>query len=135
MATTKNMSDTPKKAGRPKLEIDGALVEKLAGIGCPNKEIAAIVGCSVDTLDRHFADIIAKGRENGKTRLRKKQIEVALAGNVTMLIFLGKNMLGQADKQEISGPDGSPVMQLPLSVEQDKNLSTLVEIARAKAKK
>jgi hypothetical protein len=26
-------------------------------------------------------------------------------------------------------------MQLPLSVEQDKNLSTLVEIARAKAKK
>jgi hypothetical protein len=129
------MSEKPKKAGRPKLEIDGELVEKLAGIGCPNKEIAAIVGCSVDTLDRHFADVIAKGRENGKTRLRKKQIEVALAGNVTMLIFLGKNMLGQADKQEISGPDGSPVMQLPLSVEQDKNLSTLVEIARAKAKK
>jgi hypothetical protein len=135
MATTKNMSEKPKKAGRPKLEIDGDLVEKLAGIGCPNKEIAAIVGCSVDTLDRHFADVIAKGRENGKTRLRKKQIEVALAGNVTMLIFLGKNMLGQADKQEISGPDGSPVMQLPLSTEQDKNLSTLVEIARAKAKK
>jgi len=129
------MSEKPKKAGRPKLEIDGDLVEKLAGIGCPNKEIAAIVGCSVDTLDRHFADVIAKGRENGKTRLRKKQIEVALAGNVTMLIFLGKNMLGQADKQEISGPDGTPVMQLPLSTEQDKNLSALVEIARANAKK
>jgi len=129
------MSEKPNKGGRPKLEIDGDLVEKLAGIGCPNKEIAAIVGCSVDTLDRHFAEVIAKGRENGKTRLRKKQIEVALAGNVTMLIFLGKNMLGQADKQEISGPDGTPVMQLPLSTEQDKNLSALVEIARANAKK
>jgi hypothetical protein len=129
------MNEKPNKGGRPKLNIDPELVEKLAGIGCPNKEIAAIVGCSVDTLDRHFAEVIAKGRENGKTRLRKKQIEVALAGNVTMLIFLGKNMLGQADKQEISGPDGSPVMQLPLSTEQDKNLSTLVEIARAKAKK
>lgn len=129
------MSEQPKKTGRPKLQIDGELVEKLAGIGCPNKEIASIVGCSVDTLDRHFADVITKGRENGKTRLRKKQIEVALAGNVTMLIFLGKNMLGQSDKQEISGPDGSPVMQLPLSGEQDKNLSALVEIARAKAKK
>jgi hypothetical protein len=89
----------------------------------------------VDTLTDRFSDVITKGRENGKTRLRKKQIEVALAGNVSMLIFLGKNMLGQSDKQEISGPDGSPVMQLPLSVEQDKNLSTLVEIARAKAKK
>jgi hypothetical protein len=129
------MSEQPKKTGRPKLQIDGELVEKLAGIGCPNKEIASIVGCSVDTLDRHFADVITKGRENGKTRLRKKQIEVALAGNVTMLIFLGKNMLGQADKQEISGPDGSPVMQFPLSGEQDKNLCSLVEIARANAKK
>jgi hypothetical protein len=129
------MSEKPNKGGRPKLEIDGDLVEKLAGIGCPNKEIAAIVGCSVDTLDRNFAEVIAKGRENGKTRLRKKQIEVALAGNVTMLIFLGKNMLGQSDKQEISGPDGTPVMQLPLSTEQDKNLSALVEIARANAKK
>lgn len=129
------MSEQPKKTGRPKLQIDGKLVEKLAGIGCPNKEIASIVGCSVDTLDRHFADVITKGRENGKTRLRKKQIEVALAGNVSMLIFLGKNMLGQSDKQEISGPDGSPVMQFPLSGEQDKNLCSLVEIARANAKK
>jgi hypothetical protein len=129
------MSEQPKKTGRPKLQIDGELVEKLAGIGCPNKEIASIVGCSVDTLDRHFADVITKGRENGKTRLRKKQIEVALAGTVTMLIVLGKNMLGQADKQEISGPDGSPVMQFPLSGEQDKNLCSLVEIARANAKK
>lgn len=123
------------KGGRPKLNIDPDLVEKLAGIGCPNKEIAAIVGCSVDTLTDRFSDVINKGRENGKTRLRKKQIEVALAGNVSMLIFLGKNMLGQSDKQEISGPDGTPVMQFPLSSEQDKNLSALVEIARAKAKK
>jgi hypothetical protein len=131
------MSEKPKKAGRPKLEIDGDLVEKLAGIGCPNKEIAAIVGCSVDTLDRHFADVIAKGRENGKTRLRKKQIEVALAGNVTMLIFLGKNMLGQADKQEISGPDGAPIAQatVSLSPEQEGNLAALVELAKGKAKK
>jgi hypothetical protein len=131
------MSAKPKKVGRPKLKIDADLVEKLAGIGCPNKEIASFVGCSVDTLDRNFADVIAKGRENCKTRLRKKQIEVALAGNVTMLIFLGKNMLGQADKQEISGPDGAPITQaaVSLTTEQEKNLAALVEIARANASK
>jgi hypothetical protein len=128
------MSEKPKKAGRPKLEIDGDLVEKLAGIGCPNKEIAAITGCSVDTLDRHFAEVIAKGRENGKTRLRKKQIEVALAGNVTMLIFLGKNMLGQADKQEISGPDGSSILQSTLTGEQESGLKDLIAAVRAKIK-
>jgi precorrin-4 methylase len=125
----------PAKVGRPKANVDPRLVEQLASIGCSMKEIAAACNCSVDTLERNFAEQITKGRENGKTRLRKKQIEVALAGNVTMLIFLGKNMLGQADKQEISGPDGTPVMQLPLSTEQDKNLSALVEIARANAKK
>lgn len=88
------------KGGRPQLEIDPALVERLASIHCPTVEIAAAVGCSVDTLDRRFADVIAKGRENGKTRLRKKQLEVALAGNVSMLIWLGKQMLGQAEKVE-----------------------------------
>lgn len=130
------MNEQPKsKVGRPKANVDPRLVEQLASIGCSNKEIAAACNCSTDTIERNFAAEITKGRENGKTRLRKKQIEVALAGNVTMLIFLGKNMLGQADKQEISGPDGTPVMQLPLSTEQDKNLSALVEIARANAKK
>lgn len=119
-----------KKVGRPRLEIDPQLVEKLAGIGCPNKEIAAIVECSVDTLDRNFAEVIAKGRENGKTRLRKKQIEVAMSGNVTMLIFLGKNMLGQADKQEISGPDNGPF----LIAAQDRNESEKAEFIAMLAK-
>ena len=30
-------------------------------------------------------------------KLRRKQIEVAMSGNHTMLIWLGKNMLGQSD--------------------------------------
>jgi hypothetical protein len=88
------------KGGRPKINIDPEMVEKLAGIGCPDSEIAAIVNCSVDTLTRRFADVLHKGRENCKTRLRKKQIEVALAGNVSMLIWLGKQMLAQSEKVE-----------------------------------
>ena len=88
------------KVGRPKLDIDPEMVEKLAGIGCPNSEIAAVVGCSVATLDRNFAEVMHKGRENVKTRLRRKQIELALAGNVTLLIWLGKQMLNQSEKVE-----------------------------------
>jgi hypothetical protein len=93
--------------GRPLAVVDAKLVENLAGIGCPNSEIASIVGVSVDTLARRFAEDINKGRNGGKTRLRKKQIELALAGNVTMLIWLGKQMLGQSDQisnhTELSG--------------------------------
>jgi hypothetical protein len=101
----KNESKTT--TGRPLAVVDAKLVENLAGIGCPNSEIASIVGVSVDTLARRFAEDIDKGRNGGKTRLRKKQIELALAGNVTMLIWLGKQLLGQSDQisnhTELSG--------------------------------
>ena len=36
-----------------------------------------------------------------KIALRKKQIEMAMDGNVQMLIWLGKQYLGQQDKQEV----------------------------------
>jgi len=125
----------PRKVGRPKIVVDGALVEKLAGIGCPNKEIASIVGCSVDTLDRHFADVITKGRENGKTRIRQKQIQMALGGNVAMLIFLGKNMLGQTDKQEITGIENASTVNILLGQQQEEQLAQLVAMAQASATK
>ena len=87
--------------GRPKKEVDATLVERLAMIQCTTKEIAAVCGCSVDTLDRRFADLIEKGKLSGKSSLRKKQYEVAMNGNVSMLIFLGKQMLDQKDEQRI----------------------------------
>lgn len=63
-------------------------------------EIGSIVECSVDTLERNFADVIKKGRERGKSSLRRKQFEMAMNGNVTMLIWLGKQHLGQTEKVE-----------------------------------
>ena len=98
--TKKAVKKAARKVGRPKAQLDAGMIERLASIGCPNSEIAAVVGCSVATLDRNYVDVIHKGRENLKTRLRKKQIEVALTGNVSMLIWLGKQILGQSEKVE-----------------------------------
>ncbi len=86
---------------RPQLEIDEKDVLKLASMGCTMIEIAAFCDCSVDTIERRFADIVAKGKENGKTSLRRLQWQAAQKGNVVMLIWLGKQYLGQKDKQEI----------------------------------
>jgi len=36
-----------------------------------------------------------------KLKLAQKQVEVAMAGNVSMLIWLGKNLLGQSDTPHI----------------------------------
>jgi hypothetical protein len=37
-----------------------------------------------------------------RTNLASKQYQVAMSGNVSMLIWLGKQWLGQKDKHEIS---------------------------------
>lgn len=72
-------------------------VYKLAAMGCSDKEIATWFDIKDDTLRYNFAEIIAKGREDMKQSLRKAQIRLALSGNATMLIWLGKNILGQSD--------------------------------------
>ena len=86
---------------RPKKEIDEKTVQKLAEIMCTMTEIAAVVGCSVDTLERRFAETIKLGQEKGKTSLRRWQYLAAEKGNTAMLIWLGKQHLGQKDRQEI----------------------------------
>ena len=40
---------------------------------------------------------MTKGRAETKQALRKAQIKSAIGGNTTMLIWLGKNILGQND--------------------------------------
>ena len=97
----------------PRKVIDMNLLEKLALIQCTDGEISAVLGISVDTLsDREkdtpaFADIIKKGRLEGRKSLRRAQWAVALGDkenkpNPTMLIWLGKQYLGQTDKQEVA---------------------------------
>lgn len=85
---------------RPKIEIDAEQVEKLAAIGCKVEEMADFFGCSRDTLERRFAAEITKGRANVRISLRRMQIEAAKRGNVVMQIWLGKQILGQRDKEE-----------------------------------
>lgn len=82
---------------RPKKDIDPEQVRKLAAIQCTTAEMAAVLGCSSDTLERRFAAIIKEGRETGKMSLKRKQYEIAMGGNTAMLIWLGKNILGQRD--------------------------------------
>ena len=91
---------------RPKkYNIDTEQVEKLAGLGCTNVEIASFFGCDESLIRKSYSEYIAKGKEKGKIRLRQLQMRAAEKGNVAMLIWLGKQMLGQTDKQEITTTD------------------------------
>ena len=60
--------------------------------------------------DRHemnFLEFREKKEEVVRVRLIQKQRELALAGNVTLLIWLGKQMLGQSDKSQLEIDDKS----------------------------
>ena len=88
---------------RPKkYNLDTDKVEQLAGFGCTNREIASFFDCSETTLTRNYGDFLIKGREKGKIRLRQLQWRAAERGNTTMLIWLGKQVLGQSEKTEHS---------------------------------
>lgn len=86
---------------RPRKVIDERQVEALASIMCTNAEIAAVLDCSTDTLERRFAAALEKGRLKGKQSIRRKQYQLAMNGNPTMLIWLGKQHLGQTERQEV----------------------------------
>lgn len=83
--------------GKRKKVITPEDVYRLAALGCSDKEIARWFDMSVDTLNYNFKIILEKGREDLKHSLRRAQLKLALSGNATMLIWLGKNLLGQSD--------------------------------------
>lgn len=96
-----------KRGPRP-IELDWEEVGKLAQFQCTQEEVAWFYEVSVDTLERackrqlnlKLADFLTQKRLIGRSKLRVKQMQVALSGNVPMLIFLGKQYLGQSDKVE-----------------------------------
>ncbi len=96
-----------RKKGPPRVKLDLKQVEILAGIQVPDYEIALVLGVSEKTIQRRKADDPAflsayeKGRADGRVSLRKWQFELAKARNATMLIWLGKQYLGQTDKADL----------------------------------
>ena len=98
------------KMGRPRKEFSVEQFERMCEIQCTKEEIAAVFGFSEDTLERRikevygdtFAVVFAQKREGGKESLRRAQWNTAIKKeNPIMQIFLGKNLLGQKDKQEV----------------------------------
>ena len=106
-----------RKTGRPRLKIDHRQVLELARLHCTLKEIAAVCGCSPDVLQRRFAVVVARGKEEGKERLRRAQWRSAegydvelvndkgqtythhVPGSYNMQIWLGKQYLEQHEPQ------------------------------------
>lgn len=100
---------------RPRKEINFETLQKLCSICCTKDEICSFFGIHEETLTARiqeeygigFSDYYKKESANGAMSLRRAQFKVALGDekrkippNVTMLIWLGKNILKQSDRIE-----------------------------------
>lgn len=92
------------RSGRPRKPVKQKktkeIVQKMAELGTSNSEIAQFIEVDDSTLKRNYEKYLTKGRGVLKNKLRKKQIDIALNGNVTMLIWLGKQYLGQSESTQ-----------------------------------
>ena len=105
-----------KNAGRKAVEIDLVELEKLSSLQCTDEEIAYFFGVTPRTIEnrrrqRKFDDVMKRGRAKGRISVRRSQMKLLEAGNSTMGIWLGKQLLGQRDvvTTELTGSGGGPI--------------------------
>ena len=103
-----------KKMGRPKIEINWEVFDTYCALQCTLREIAHVLGCSEDTIERRvreqkgmsFAEYFNRKRVVGLMSLRRYGFEMAKK-HPAVWIFMAKNWLNMVDKQEVitSGHD------------------------------
>lgn len=88
-----------------KYKIDEETLEKLCRLHCSIDEIANFFNTSKASIERfvrekynmNFSDFWRWKAAEGKVALKMAQYREALAGNTTLLVYLGKVLLGQRE--------------------------------------
>ena len=115
-----------KALGRPRKILDENKISQLVGKGFTIEFVANFFDVHVDTLYVNYSEALRKGYAFRNGCLQAKQFKEAMVrGNVTMLIWLGKQWLKQKDQTEqtntnfhvIIGEDGS-VQRKPIAADE-----------------
>ena len=86
--------------GRPRIILDESLIERFIGRGYTVEYVADYFDVNPDTLYANYSESLRKGRVFRNSCLQAKQLQTAMKGDRTMLIWLGKQWLGQKDQIE-----------------------------------
>ncbi len=100
--------------GNPKFEATDEQrrqVEMLSGFGLPQEQIASLVKCSVDTLNRHFRKELDDGVAKANSRVSQFLYQQATK-NLTAAIFWAKTRMRwrETDRLEVTGKDGEELI-------------------------
>lgn len=114
---------------RPPIPIDWTLVDKCLEADCTGTQVAGILGIHQDTLygrcqkdkGMTFTDYSSEKKCKGDALLKVKQYKEAMNGDRGMLIWLGKQRLGQREeiRQKTILEDSSVTIYLPDNARND----------------
>ena len=88
-----------------------AIVRALAKYGVRQHDIAVQIGVAKGTLIKYYSEDLDAGMAEAAEGLAKTAYQMAMDGDVRMMIFLMKTRLGyrETTRIECSGPDGDPI--------------------------
>lgn len=97
-----------KKIGRPKKELDWKLLDSILQFGARLIDCSEMCNMSDDSIQKRikeehgctFSEYRNRKMSKMRMKLLQKQFDVAMSGNVALLIWLGKQHLDQKDKAE-----------------------------------
>src|SRR6185369_16801180 len=111
-------------------KIDLVELERLCVMQCTDEELAAWYNVTTKTIERRrkkkaFAEVMNRGKAKGRISVRRAQLKLLEAGNATMGVWLGKNILGQVDeiRHDIRG---MPYINLVLPRRQEPSTSPAI---------
>lgn len=80
-------------------------VRALSQYGVPQDDIAATIGCCVETMQKLYSDELAKGRALANAKIGKRLFEKAMEGDVSALIFWAKCRMRWRTEDSKTGDD------------------------------
>jgi len=90
---------------------DRSLVQAMAAVGVPQKDIAKVIGCDEKTLRKYFPEELELGAIKANATVGRFLYQQAQT-NLTAAIFWAKCRMGWKEKQEIehTGKNGAPLI-------------------------
>lgn len=122
--------------GRPEVVLDLERVKLCCQFNPTDEELAALLKISHTTFsklknaDPAVLEAMEEGKALGRASLRGKQFDIAMKGNVAMLIWIGKQQLGQKDKILHGNDTESPLIENIGSLNREQLISEIAERTR-----
>lgn len=98
-------------------ESNAMTVRALSQYGVPQEDIAAQIGCCVETMVGLYAREMAEGRAVANAKIGKRLFAKAMDGDTASLIFWAKTRMGwrETQKVDVTSSDGT-MSPVPLTI-------------------